>query len=251
MRSLLVMAFLLGGLDIAAATVLGGGLARTDCRMVFRGVTATDGESGVVCVDGDPTCDIDAVPDGTCHFAVQVCTGTSTPTCDTTPLSAAHVAGLHLPPPPLPAPDGTCGRETDVAVPAGRAAGATVVAGDGDSLRDVDYLALCCVSAPPTPYDVARCATAIDLRVSGCPARKIRPRARRALTRARALVEAFGHDPIRPELLRKARRKLAVVHRAARTVAKRDSCGDALGLVVSYADGAVGRAAGAATSHAH
>jgi hypothetical protein len=248
MRRFLVLALLLASIDLAGATVLGGGLARTDCRMVFRGVTATDGDSGVVCVDGDPTCDVDAVPDGTCHFAVRLCTGRSTDTCDTTPLSSARVAGLHVPPPALPAPDGTCGHEAELAVPAGRSAGTTVVAGDGDSLRDVDYLELCCVSGPATPYDAARCATAIDLRVSGCAARRIRPRARHAFTRAGALVEAFGHDPTRTELLKNARRKLAVVHRAARAVARRDSCGDALGLVVGYADGAVGRAA---TPRAH
>src|ERR1043166_4764918 len=38
------------------AFVLGGGNADKDCRVAFGGVEATDGESGVVCTDGD-SCD--------------------------------------------------------------------------------------------------------------------------------------------------------------------------------------------------
>src|SRR5262245_11643763 len=83
------------------AEVQGGGLAETDCRMVFRGVMATNDGSGVVCTDGDPTCDADGVADGTCSFAVRLCTGTPTSTCDTVPLSSASVAGLDLVPPRL------------------------------------------------------------------------------------------------------------------------------------------------------
>ena len=160
------------------AEVQGGGLANTDCRMVFRGVTATNDSSGVVCTDGDPTCDADGIADGTCSFAVRLCTGTSTSSCDTTPLSSASVGGLDLTPPRLPTFDGTCGPILPVAVQDGKATGATVIARDGSSLRDVDYLNLCCVAGESTALDVARCAVGIDLGVSGCPMRKIRaPRA--------------------------------------------------------------------------
>src|SRR5262249_7683307 len=163
------------------AEVQGGGLTDTDCRMVFRGVTATNERSGVVCTDGDPTCDADGVADGTCSFGVRLCTGTSSSSCDTTPLSSANTAGLHLQPPHLPpASDGTCGPTLSVTVPEGSTASATVLALDGSSLRDVDYLNLCCIAGDPTPLDAARCAVGISLRASGCPLRKIPLGARRA-----------------------------------------------------------------------
>ena len=135
---------------------------------MFRGVTATNVNSGVVCSDGDPECDRDGVADGTCHFDISLCTGNSGDGCETVPLSQAHVAGLQLPVPPLPSSDGTCGDALDVAVPTGPGQGATVIARDDSSLRDVDYLNLCCVAGAPTALDAARCAMATDLKASGC-----------------------------------------------------------------------------------
>jgi len=246
-RSLAAAALLLATLQVPRAEVLGGGLVNTDCRLVFRGVTATNANSGVVCQDGDPTCDGDGVEDGTCRFAVKVCTGTSTPACDSTTFSSISVGGLRLVPPHVPAPDGTCGPALAVAVPVGATAGATTVGRDDSSLRDVDYLDLCCVSGEPTPLDAARCALAIDLRVSGCPMRKIPRGARLAFTRARELVKAFAADPLRPNPLAQALRKLGAVRVAAQHLAKHDQCGDALGLVATYAEGVVGAARAAAT----
>ena len=225
------------------AEVQGGGLANTDCRMVFRGVTATNDSSGVVCTDGDPTCDADGVADGTCSFAVRLCTGTSTSSCDTTPLSSASVGGLDLTPPRLPTFDGTCGPILPVAVQEGKATGATVIARDGSSLRDVDYLNLCCVAGESTALDVARCAVGIDLGVSGCPMRKIPRAARMAFARAHDLVVAFSKEPSRVHDLRLALRKLAVARRAAQRMARHEPCGDALGLTMSYAQDVVGHAA--------
>ena len=250
MRWLCTAAFLLATLRAGRAEVLGGGMTGTDCRMVFRGVTATDLNSGVVCADGDPACDRDGVADGTCHFDVKLCMGNSTSSCDTVPLSQANVAGLRLPPPQLPAADGTCGRALDVSVPSGSTAGATVLARDDSSLRDVDYLNLCCVSGVPTPLDAARCAVTVDLRASGCPAAKISRRARLLFGRAREAVAAFAADPSRPQALGRALKKLAVVRSAAQRLAKRDQCGDALGLMMTYAQNVVGaaRAAGTVTA---
>jgi hypothetical protein len=247
MRALGVGALLLATLQVGRAEVLGGGLARSDCRMVFGGVTATNGRSGVVCTDGDPACDDDGVADGTCRFAVNVCTGRPTPACDTASFSAISVAGLRLEPPRVPAPDGTCGRKLGVEVPSGTAAGATALALDGTALRDVDYLDLCCVAGVPTPLDAARCAVETALRVSGCPASKIARGARLAFTRAHELVTEFGRNPVRPQVLARALRKLVVVRRAAQRLAKHNDCGDALGLVVSYAQDVVGAARAAAT----
>ena len=192
---------------------------------------------------GIPTCDADGVTDGTCSFTVRLCTGTSTSSCDTTPLSSASVAGLDLTPPRLPTFDGTCGPILPVAVEEGKATGATVIARDGSSLRDVDYLNLCCVSGESTAVDVARCAVGIDLGVSGCPMRKIPLAARMAFAHAHDLVVAFAKEPSRVHDLRLALRKLAVVRRAAQRMAKHEPCGDALGLTMSYAQDVVGHAA--------
>jgi hypothetical protein len=218
--------------------------------MVFRGVTTTDVNSGVVCRDGDPACDRDGVADGTCHFDVRLCTGTSRSGCDTVPLSQAHVAGLRLPVPPLPAQDGTCGHALDVAVPTGSTNGATVLARDGSSLRDVDYLNLCCVSGVPTPLDAARCAVAVELRDSGCRKARISRRARLLYGRARDAVEAFAADPSQPRSLGRALKKLSAVRGTAQRLAKRDDCGDALGLMMTYAQNVVGAARAAAPAAA-
>jgi hypothetical protein len=248
MRALAVAVVLLLAIPPGGhAEVQGGGLPDTDCRMVFRGVTATNVASGVVCTDGDPTCDADGVADGTCSFAVRLCTGTQTSTCDTVPLSSASVAGLPLVPPRLPTFDGTCGPPLPAALPVGATAGATVIARDGSSLRDVDYLDLCCVAGEPTALDAARCAIDVDLRTSGCALRKIPRGARMAFTRAHDLVTAFSKEPNRVQDLHRALRKLAVVHRAAQRLAKHEPCGDALGLLVSYAQDVVGRASAMAT----
>jgi hypothetical protein len=197
----------------------------------------------VVCTDGDPTCDADGVADGTCSFGVRLCTGTSSSSCDTTLLSSANTAGLHLLPPHLPASDGSCGPTLSVTVPEGSTAAATVLALDGSSLRDVDYLNLCCVAGDPTPLDAARCAVGISLRASGCPLRKIPLGARRAFTRAQELLKGFADDPSRTKDLNRASRKIAVVHRAAQHLAKHDQCGDALGLAMIYAQDMVARVA--------
>jgi hypothetical protein len=248
MRALGAAFLLLASLRVGRAQVLGGGLADADCRVVFDGVTATDGSSGVVCTDGDPSCDADGRVDGSCHFAVSLCTGTASPGCDTAPLSAMTVAGLDVSPPDLPAPDGSCGPELDVGVPVAGAIGATVRARDGGSLRDVDYLNLCCISGPSTPLDVARCALRVDLRASGCPVGKLPAAARTAFARARDLAGPFGNESTRPRTLAGALRKLAVVRRAAKRVGRRDQCGDSLGLLVSYTQGVVGSARAAAAA---
>jgi hypothetical protein len=171
-----------------------------------------------------------------------VCTGTPTGACTTTPFSAITMAGLGLIPPSVPAPDGTCGPPLAAAVPVGTSAGATARARDAASLRDVDYLDLCCVSSTATPLDAARCAVAVALPVSGCPARKIPLRARTAFMRARALVDAFADAPAQRRGLDRALGRLAVVRRAGQHLAKHDECGDALGLVASYAEDAVSAA---------
>lgn len=235
MRLALAAALLCCTTGRALAVVLGGGLASADCRIAFEDVDATSGASGVVCTDGDPTCDRDGVADGQCHFAVRLCTGLTTPACDPSTLTGLGIAGLALPEPPLPSEDGACGAAADVVVPVGTASGATVLARGGGELRDVDYLNLCCRSGAGL-FDAARCAVAIDPAVSGCTVPR---RVRRQLAAAERLIG--GAEPS-VRAVRRARKKLRAIQRQARRIADRDACGNALGLVASHADEALGAA---------
>lgn len=215
----------------ARAQVPGGGLADVDCRVTFEGVTATAGASGVGCADGDPGCDGDGARDGACRFAVRVCVGSGSAGCPTTPLARVDVAGLALPV-PEPPDDGVCAEAVAVAVPAGTAAGATVIARQGTELRDVDYLNLCCADTADALAGV-RCALGVDLAVTGCASRLIPKRARAAYAAAgRLLPRAGGGDP---RSMRRAVRRMEVVRQAGRRLAPRDPCGNALALVASHA----------------
>lgn len=100
----------------------------------------------------------------------------------------------------------------------------------------------CCVSSP-AGFDAARCAVGIDLTVSGCSTRQITRSARSAFARARALVTTLAHDPARARVRRRAARRLGKVQVAARHLAQRDTCGDALGLMASHARDALDEAA--------
>lgn len=238
MRIALLLLPLLVASAPADALVAGGGLADADCRVVFDGVDATAGASGVVCTDGDPACDADGAADGVCRFAVRVCTGVALPGCNPVGLSAIAISGLALPPPPLPSEDGACGTALDVAVPVGTAVGTTLLARGGNELRDVDYLNLCCRSGAGL-FDAARCALAVDPAVSGCAGRTLPRRARKQFSAAGRLLETG--EPSR-KAVRRARKKLATVRRLARRVAGRDACGNALGLVATHADDMLGAA---------
>jgi hypothetical protein len=237
-RALRVQALVVLALASAArvrAEVAGGGLVDADCRTVFEGVSATNGSSGVVCVDGDPSCDADGVADGTCRFAVTLCIGAPTASCTTVPLATITVGGLALVPPPLPASDGTCGPPLAVAVPVGGPPqAATLLAHGGGQLRDVDYLNLCCLSAAE-PLAAARCALAIDLTASGCSTQRISRPLRAAFARARTLVSTLAQNPSRTALRRKAVSRLGRMQSIARRLARHDQCGYALGLIASYA----------------
>src|SRR5262249_19201393 len=119
MRPVIVAALFLAIVQVSRAEVLGGGLANTDCRLVFRGVTPTTATGGVGPPAGERGGAADGAGDGACHFAVRLCTGTPTSGCDTATFSSISVTGLHVPPPHVPAPDGTCGPTADLEVPVG------------------------------------------------------------------------------------------------------------------------------------
>jgi hypothetical protein len=51
-------------------------------------ISSTGKPSTLTCTDGDPTCDADGLPNGTCIINLNVCTGEATPGCTPTPLTA-------------------------------------------------------------------------------------------------------------------------------------------------------------------
>src|SRR5215470_7450306 len=127
MRSLVLCGFALALATRASGVVLGGGLADTDCTVGFEGVDATDGASGVVCIDGDPACDADATADGTCRFEIRVCTRLGEAGCSPRDITALAIAGEPFDRPALSG--GTaCGAPDSIAVPVGTAVGATLIA---------------------------------------------------------------------------------------------------------------------------
>jgi len=241
-RRLVICLLILATASRAGAVVLGGGLADTDCTVGFDGVSATDGESGVVCTDGDPTCDADAVANGSCLFEVSVCTRLAAAGCAPRDISSIAVAGLPLEQPALSG-SSTCGASNSIAVPVGSAVGATLIARDGSALKDVDYLNVCCRSAA-APFDAAGCALAVEPSVAGC-ARTVSPGFVTALAKAREMVAQAAADPsaAKPSAKR-ALRALRRMRSVARRMAKSDPCGAALGLVATHAITALRAAAG-------
>jgi hypothetical protein len=215
----------------AAAEVLGGGDPEKDCRAGFAGVDATARASGVVCVDGDPACDLDATADGRCRFAVSACAGIPTPGCDTIELDDIAIAGLAIVPPPMPAREG-CGEPLDVAVDVGEAKGATLLARSSREVRDVDYLNLCCVGEAD-PLAGARCAALVEGDVAGCAG--VPRKATRGLAKARTILENAGaSDAAARRAARRAKRQFKRVRNAGRAVAESSACGFSLGLVGTH-----------------
>jgi hypothetical protein len=220
---------------LAHAVVLGGGSPDGDCRVAFGGVDASVAQSEVVCVDGDPACDTDGTADGACRFDVSLCTAVPVSGCTPVTIDAIAVTGLPLAPPPLPSSTEQCGPPNAVTVPVGGAAGGVVLARGNGSLRDVDYLNLCC-QADGTTLAAARCALAVDLRIAGCTSIRVPAAARAAFERARRLVEHAAVDAARSAALQaRATHALERVRQRGRRVAARDPCGYAIALIATVA----------------
>jgi hypothetical protein len=238
MRRATILSALIAGATLgqpAVAFVLGGGSATSDCRAGFGGVDPTDGQSGVVCADGDPACDLDGVADGTCRFAVSACTAIPVDGCDSVVIEAITSSGLSLAPPELPTHLPRCGVPLDVSVPVNTAVGAIMRAEGGGELRDIDYLNLCCHS-DATPLAAARCALAVPLHIAGCGSTPVPTAARAAFARARALVNRAIAEPVRAATFRRhAVRGLSQVRDRGRRLAKKNECGFAIALIASHA----------------
>jgi len=213
------------------AVVLGGGFADTDCTIAFGGVDADAGMSGVVCVDGDPACDADGAVNGSCAFAPSLCTHVSADGCGTRDVDSVHVSGLAFDQPRLGGGH-ACGVPTPVTVETGQAVGATAIARDGGEIRDVDYLNLCCVTAREHA-DKAACAVALDLAAAGC--KRVPARVKRPFLKARHAIERVAEGAGAPRLVNQARRALEHAREVAQRFAKRDACGNALGLIFRHA----------------
>jgi hypothetical protein len=230
-----VLSLIVGVASPASGFVLGGGIANKDCRVAFGGVDPTEGASQVLCTDGDP-CDADGAVDGSCRFDVTLCTGVSIPGCAPGKVTSLDVAGFPLESPPLPSVDGECGTPSEIILPAtGGETGVSVIAHDGQALKDVDFLNLCCRSEP-APFDAALCALAalpdVACRPGVVPERKLVP-----FGRARGYMLQAAADPAQARVLaRKAVKELKKVKRAAKRISRTDSsCGFVMGLVASHA----------------
>jgi hypothetical protein len=233
MRALAIGALLVVA-SSARAFVLGGGNADKDCRVGYGGVDATNGASGVICTDGDPTCDVDGVADGTCTFTVSLCIGIPEEGCDAVEIDSIDIAGVALARPPLPSDGPSCGAKSIVGVAVGTAQGTTAVASSAGELRDVDYLNLCCRTAA-APLDSARCAVAVEPAIAGC-GRALPAIVARRFATARA---ALAHAVVNPERahadVRRARRAMSHVRRTGQRLGRNNQCGDTLALIASHA----------------
>jgi hypothetical protein len=217
----------------ARAFVLGGGDADKDCRLAFDGADATAGASGVVCVDGDPTCDADGVQDGFCRFDVRVCAGVSEPGCDPVQIDRIEVGGELLAPPAVPTTVGECGGRSSLQIPADGTATATTLRGyrNGD-LAEVDYLNLCCV-AEAGPLAAAACSVAFDPEASACA---LPLKALHKVERAVTLVgQANDFRAVAPKYLRKAGKQMRKLRNLGQKIASHDDCGFALALMATHA----------------
>jgi len=225
----------------ARALVLGGGDPVKDCRLAFDGVDATAGASGVVCVDGDPTCDADGAQDGFCRFDVRICVGVSVEGCSPIPIDRIETGGELPAPPSVPTSDGSCGETSTLQIAADGPAAATTLRGYRDGLGEVDYLNLCCVSAAG-PLAAAACSVAFDPAASGCI--DLPGRALRKVQRAAQLVTHAADQPgAAARLLRKAGKQMRRLRSLGQRIAGQNDCGFALGLMASHAADTIAAAA--------
>jgi len=119
----------------------------------------------------------------------------------------------------------------------GGEAGVSVIARDGRALKDVDFLNLCCRSAP-TPFDAALCALAAspDVACGSAPSGNVPDGKLLPFTRARDFVLQAAADPAQARVfVRKAVKELKKVKRTAKRLSRTDPCGFVMGLVVSHA----------------
>jgi len=144
----------------ASAYVVGGGPKKTDCYAAWQVTTPTlapaKGTTRITCEDGDPRCDVDGLPDGTCTLGVSICVLAATSAgCSATQVTSIDLQkaarSLSVALPPLPASTATCGDATVVSLPlqkSGKKPSKVLRFGlvaKATSRRDKDTLVLQCV----------------------------------------------------------------------------------------------------------
>src|SRR5262245_35193306 len=103
--------------SIARADFAGGGPAKSDCYVTYKGITPVTGKK-VECTDGDTTCDTDGEAQGTCSFGFQVCVNDpSVAGCTPSNITAIEVNGATISTPLAPTSENICGEQSIVAVP--------------------------------------------------------------------------------------------------------------------------------------
>ena len=102
---------------IAQADFAGGGPAKSDCYVTYKGITPVTGKK-VECTDGDTSCDTDGEAQGTCSFGFEVCANDPTVAgCTPSNITAIEVNGATINAPGLPTSENICGDQSIVAVP--------------------------------------------------------------------------------------------------------------------------------------
>jgi hypothetical protein len=114
--ALLTATALIGVAARGFATVLGKGNPKTECYLVFDGVTAPAGSNRVSCVDGDPDCDHDGACNDSCQFQIQACINRPGVAGCTPPAALKKLKTKPRLTPPASLTGSACGALTDVTV---------------------------------------------------------------------------------------------------------------------------------------
>jgi hypothetical protein len=102
----------------AHADFTGGKSAKSDCYVVYKGISVTSGKNKVECTDGDPACDTDGEAQGTCSFGFQVCVNDpNVAGCTPSNVTSIAVNGATINAPGLPTSENVCADQSIVAVP--------------------------------------------------------------------------------------------------------------------------------------
>jgi len=160
-----------------ASTVILGGHSQRDCYVLFElaaDVQVSNTFGGVSCIDGDPTCDADGVPDGVCEFSIRVCAHVpGVLGCRPRRIGEIRVSDPAIPLPPVPLARERCGDFGLVRVPLrkfsrkpGRAKlRVTAISKVLHPRKDTDRLNLRCVPSP-APCVQANCPKELDVSVA-------------------------------------------------------------------------------------
>jgi hypothetical protein len=103
---------------VAWADFSGGGPAKSDCYIVYKGINITSGANKSECTDGDPACDTDGQCQGTCSFGITACfNDPDIAGCTPSNVTSVTVNGGSLNVPTVPSSENICGSQAIVAVP--------------------------------------------------------------------------------------------------------------------------------------